>query len=135
MTKPASAPPADALPPLPEPCFEASLFVDGKCIAENYTADQMREYARAAIAASAQVREVEANCRGSWQLGNNCKRCPRCLSTMPAAEPAPVAQGDVDRAFLTLTREDSTPEEIEARMFLMRYIAALEASQPQPGHD
>jgi hypothetical protein len=37
------------LPELPEPCFAQSLFVDGKCIAESYTSEQMREYARLAL--------------------------------------------------------------------------------------
>jgi hypothetical protein len=26
----------------------------------------------------------EKVCKGSWQLGNNCKKCKRCLDTKPS---------------------------------------------------
>ena len=86
--KPASAPPADRERVIVEMRHAAELLGDTQ------VADDLLEWADQieALATSAQGREVEANCRGSWQLGNNCKRCPRCLSTMSAAEPAPVAQ-------------------------------------------
>ena len=41
------------LPELPEPNFAQSLFIGGRCVAESYTADQMRAYAQAALDARA----------------------------------------------------------------------------------
>jgi hypothetical protein len=48
-------------------------------------------------------------CRGSWQAGNNCRACQRCLSTAPSAEDAKAVIDDIN----TLTRyfDAAMPEE------------------------
>lgn len=45
------------------------------------------------------------NCRGCWELGNNCGTCPRCVATAPKvdAAPSPAVLAPVDVAAVLAT--------------------------------
>lgn len=38
------------------------------------------------------------NCRGCWDLGNNCGTCPRCVATAPKVDASPAVLAPVDVA-------------------------------------
>ncbi len=46
----------------------------------------------------------ELNCRGSWQLGTACGKCPRCKRTKPSAASPAGSISDTDRMNWLISR-------------------------------
>ena len=123
MTKPASAPPAERVSEI-----EDAIAAGTMSAAQVFT--QMRQL----LAASAQVREVEACvicCADEPYTGTCGSSDPRALCNKPAPESASVAQESSLISRLRIIATDYAPGSI-LRNTIEQAIAALEPAPPKP---